>query len=73
MLSEVYLAQAEHRERLRAFNERAARGEFVWRQLPRSERRIGLAERLRGLALVIRRQWSGSRLQSLRTRTESSG
>ncbi len=73
MLNEYYLASAEYRQRLNAFNKRAARGEFIRHELPASERRVALAARLGELALVIRSQWSRNWVQGLLTRTGWSG
>jgi hypothetical protein len=53
-----FLVQAEHREWVRRFNERAARGEFVKQELAGSERGLPLVARLRGLLLAIRSEVS---------------
>jgi hypothetical protein len=49
-LHEIFLAQAEHREWERAFNVRAARGEFVRHELAASQRRVPIADWVRDLA-----------------------
>jgi hypothetical protein len=69
MLSNVYLAQAEYRERVRRFNVRAARGEFVRDELAPSNQGLRVADRLRHLLLVMRNQWSRNWVQGLLTRT----
>ena len=69
MLNDFYLAQAEYRERVRRFNVRAARGEFVRHEVPAANRDLRPADRLRDLVLVLRAQVSRNWVQGLRTRT----
>jgi hypothetical protein len=68
MLLESLVAQSEHREWVRRFNKRAARGEFVKHERPASDRRIRRADWFSDLALTVRNQLSRNWAQGLLTR-----
>jgi hypothetical protein len=66
----LLLVQLEHREWQRRFDQRAARGEFVSRELPQTAKQPSLAERLRELAVDLRekvvRYWVSGQLGDAR-------
>jgi hypothetical protein len=59
----LLLVQSEHRERIRDFNVRAARGEFI--RYPDNSPKIGLRQRLGQLARLIRFRVSRERVDAL--------
>ena len=65
MLFPLYIAQQEYRDRVRAFNIRANRGEFVRYAYEREQSRARWSERLSKLSSAIRHQFSRPSAQNL--------